>query len=184
MALTGMASATAILDAGARSVVPTSARLSIIDVVSDSTATAANSTELITPLSFTGSSCKWVKVGPNGGRALWRTRYHLSTDMTTSPTIYVIGARSDVDPDPQFALAGTTAKIFRLDNSSGVAGIQLLRVAATDIRDGTNRFTDWKTFTNPFTGVVGDLTGITHLLTLCSVASVGGTGVIEMGLLN
>jgi len=183
MALTAMGSANAASGSSSL-VIPTSARLSIIDVVSDTTATAANSTELITPLSFTGSGCKWIRVGPNGGKAFFRTRYHITTDMTTSPTIYVIGAKSEVDPDPQFALSGTTAKIFRLDSGSGTTGIQLLRVAATDIRDGTNRFTDWKSFTNPFTGVVGDLAGITHLLTLCSVASVGGTGVAEMGLLN
>lgn len=185
MPLANPTSANAVKQAGANC--PTSAQLSIVSAVSDSTATAATSGELIAPFTFGGSNCRWIKVGPNGGKAMFRVKYHVSTDMTTAPIIYVIGAvkiEGAAEPAPQFATDGTAASVMRLDALSGVAGTTLTRVAATDQRDSTNRFTTWYSFTNPVTGVVGDLGGATHVLVLCSTASVGGTGVIEMGLIN
>ncbi len=184
MAIADLGRANAATD-GLQAIVAASSRLSIIQAVSDTTATAATATELITPMTYAGTNCRWIKVGPNGGRALFRCKYHVSTDMTTAPIIFVIGAFAPdgTEPAPQFATDGTV-NFARLDALSGVAGITLTRVAATDQRSSANRYTTWYSFTNPVTGVVGDLCGATHLLVLCSTASVGGTGTVEIGLLN
>ncbi len=158
----------------------------VTEAVSDTTATAATATELITPLSFAGANCRWIKVGPNCGKIQVRCKYHVSTDMTTPPIVYIIGATAPEGtlPDNQFATDGTECQIERLDALSGVAGITLTRVAASDQRTSANRFTPWYSFTSPYTGVVGDLNGCTHVLVLCSQASVGGTGTVEAKFIN
>lgn len=186
MALAAAVRINAVCQAGVQPVAPTSVTAEVIDCVTDSTATAATSTELITPLTFGGSNARWVKVGCNGGRLEFRCRYHVTTDMTTPPIIYVIGAKSigGAEPNPQFATDGSECYIERMDALSGVAGITLTRVAASDQRTSANRWTPWYSFTHVATGIVGDLNGNTHVLVLCSQASVGGTGAVEMRVVN
>lgn len=183
MAMAVPTSANAIIPAGA--ICPTSANASIVQVVSDATATAASAAELISPMTFAGSNCRWIKVGPNGGRAEFRAVYHVSTDMTTPPIIYVIGATvpEGTAPAPQFATDGTVP-FERLDALSGVAGITLTRTAATDQKSTANRYTPWYSYTHPTTGAIGDLNGCNWVLVLCSQASIGGTGTVEMRLIN
>lgn len=185
MAIAAVAGSGAIIRAGGGSVIPTSAIAGIVQAVSDTTATAASAAELISPMTYGGTNCRWIKVGSYGGKAQFRCVYHVSTDMTTPPIIYVIGANAPdgTEPAVQFANDGTLPW-ERLDALSGVAGITLTRVAATDQKSTANRYTPWYSFTSPYTGVVGDLNGCTHILVLCSQASVGGTGTVEVKIIN
>lgn len=185
MAMASVAGAGAQLKAGTGSTAPTSAIMNIVEAVSDTTATAATATELITPMSYAGTNCKWIRVGTQGGKAFFRCKYHVSTAMTTVPIIYVIGAVAPdgTEPAPQFATDGTVP-FNRLDALAGVAGISLTNTAASDQRSSANKYTPWYSFTSPYTSVVGDLMGSTHILVLCSQASIGGTGTVEIGFLN
>lgn len=184
MAMADQGRANAATD-GLQAVVLGGSKGTIVTAVSDSTATAATSGELISPMTFAGTNCRWIKVGPNCSRIQVRCKYHVSTDMTTPPIVYIIGATAPdgTEPSPQFATDGTVP-FERLDALSGVAGITLTRVAATDQKSTANRYTPWYSFTSPYTGVVGDLNNCTHVLVLCSQASVGGTGVVEAKLIN
>lgn len=179
-------SVNAIVPAGANC--PASAKASIVEVVSNTVAatfTAATAAELISPMTYAAANCRWVKVGPSGGRLEVRCEYHVSTDMTTPPIVYIYGAVAPegTEPSPQFANDGTVPW-ERLDALSGVAGITLTRVAATDQKSTANRYTPWYSFTHPTTGVVGDLNGATHILVLCSQGSVGGTGNVKARIIN
>lgn len=186
MAMASPVGSGAILEAGHQSVALTSAFGQIVTVNSDTTLTAATGPELISPMTFAGAGAFWVKVDGIGGRAEFRCKYHVSTDMTTPPIIYVYGATVPAGtalPAPQFATDGTIP-FERLDALSGVAGITLTRVAATDQKSTANRYTPWYTYVHPTTDVTGDLNGCNWMLVLCSQASVGGTGVVEAKLIN
>lgn len=184
MAMAAFTKANAIVPTGG--ICPTSVHATIVQMCNDATLTAATAAELISPMTFAGAGARWVKVGPGGGRAEFRAVYHVSTDMTTPPIIYVIGVNAPqgtTDPAPQFPNDGTVP-FERLDAASGLAGITLTRVAASDQKSTANRYTPWYSYTHPTTGVVGDLNACNWVLVLCSQAAIGGTCTIEMKLLN
>jgi hypothetical protein len=166
--------------------VPATAKGTVVTVVSDAEATAANSTELKAPLGYAGSNCRWVALGDNGGKVAFRVKY--TGTVTTSPVIQVYGVYTNSSPTSDaFANDGTFAP-NRLDNSASASGITLTLDATNDIRDaaGTpNLYSPWYTFISPVTAVPGDALGVNWLLVLCSTAAnVSGSASIEMLILN
>lgn len=143
----------------------------------DATATAATAGESIAPLSFAGSNCRWVKIGPNVTKAYLQVVYTLSTVVTQQPVVRVYGAISpDADPSAttgQFPNDGTIPFI-RLDNTNAAAGVTLTCTAATDMADTNQSYSSFYKFTNPQSGIASDVTGCTHLLVLCTTAAIGG----------
>lgn len=175
----------------AQTVAPTSAFGNIVTAVTNAKATAATATELKTPLSFAGSNCRWVKVGPGITRVFLRAKY--SGTVTTSPIVQVYGVHQP-DPatgvtsdSPAFSDSGTIAPT-RLDNDAAGSGLTITLDATNDIRDsaGTpNLYSPWYEFISPQTAAPGDLLGCSHFLVLCSTAAnTSGACVIEALCLN
>jgi hypothetical protein len=173
-------------------IVTASAYANPVTVVSNAKATAATATELKTPLSYTGSNCFWVKLGPGITRGMFRVKY--AGTVTTSPVIQVYGVHQP-DPatgvstaSPEFSNTSGLISPTRLDNDAAGAGITLTLDATNDIRDGAatpNLYSPWYEFVSPQTGVPGDLLGCSHILVLCSTAAnTSGAAVIEALFLN
>jgi len=145
-----------------------------VTACTDATATAATAGELKAPLSFAGSNCRWVKIGPNVTKAYLQVVYTVATAVTQAPVVQVYGAISpDTDPLPQFANDGTIPFI-RLDGTNAATGITLTCTSGTDIQDTVQSYSSFFKFTNPQSGIASDVSGCTHLLVLCSTAAIGG----------
>jgi hypothetical protein len=185
MALASMISVNPVIQPNAN--VVTNGKGVIVQAVTDAIATAASAGELLAPLSFAGSNCRWIKLGTNTGRLMLRARYDLINDMTTAPIVRIFGVYSpNSDPNPSFANDGTI-EVVRLDGLNAATGITISRIVATDLRDTTYRYTDWQKFTHPQTGLISDCAGASHVIVLCSTAAVGAASsavAIEALILN
>lgn len=147
--------------------------------------TVNSAAEILRPLSITNSNNVLVKLG-FGARVFFRAKYPQGGSLSTNPVVQPIGIFSNTDPvDGAFADDGTVS-FCRLDALSGVAGITIAETAATDKRDTTYRYSNWFTFTSPYTGAVGDTLGARYLLLLSTTAGVvtSGTASIEVLILN
>lgn len=158
-----------------------------LDVALVSVAGTVNSAgEILQPLSITNANNVLVRLGL-GAKIFFRAKYPQASTLTTNPVVQPIGIFTDTDPSETTGFADDgTIPFCRLDALSGVAGITIAETAATDKRDATYRYSDWFTFTSPYTGVVGDACGADWLLLLSTTAGVvsAGAASIEVLILN
>lgn len=154
-------------------------------LVSDAQATAATAPEQKAPLTFAGSSVRWVAVPPGAMRLALRCKF-AATTVTTSPIVRVYGAWPPPPTTPdattnQFATGGTVP-ISRLDSTQTGTAITLTCTIATDISDGTYQYSDPTSWTSPVTTAVGDLCGCSYVCVLVTTAAnvSGGSDTIEV----
>lgn len=184
MAMT-VASANPIVPAGVAPVCPISVGAAIATALVSVAGTVNSAGEILQPLSITNANNVLVKLN-FGCKVFFRAKYPQASSLTTNPVVQPIGIFAKGEPaDGAFADDGTVS-FCRLDALSGVTGITIAETAATDKRDTTYRYSDWFTFTSPYTGVIGDTLGATHLLLLSTTAGVvsAGTASIEVLILN
>ncbi len=173
------------IPAGVAPVCPISVGAVIATALVSVAGTVNSAGEILQPLSITNSNNVLVKLG-YGSKVFFRAKYPQASSLSTNPVVQPIGIFANSDPvDGAFADDGTVS-FCRLDALSGVAGITIAETAASDKRDTTYRYSDWFTFTSPYTGVVGDTLGATYLLLLSTTAGVvtAGTASIEVLIIN
>lgn len=180
MALT-ISGASPVVIAGMQVAASTAMRSIPIDCILSAAATANTANEILRPLSVTNSNNVAFRIG-YGSKLLFRVKYSQGESLSTNPIIQVFGIFSMADNPAAFADDGTV-EFCRLDALSGVAGITLAETAATDKRDTTWRYSDWQTYTSPYTGAVGDAMNAGWglvLLTTAGIVSGAGTASVEV----
>jgi len=177
-----------IIPAGAQAVCPTTMGGVIETAIVSVAGTVNSAAEILRPLSITNANNVLVKLG-FGAKVFFRVKYSQAESLSTNVVVQPIGIFTTTEPTEAQGFADDgTIEFCRLDALSGAATpISLAETAATDKRDTTWRYSDWVTFTSPFTGVVGDAAGASWLLLLMTTAGVvsgAGTASVEVLVVN
>lgn len=165
---------------------PTSMKGRIFTALVSVAGTVNSAGEILQPLSITNSNNVLVKLGL-GAKVFFRVKYPQASTLTTNPTVQPIGIFTDSEPSDSTGFANDgTVEFCRLDALTGAAGITLAETAATDKQDATYRYSDWQSYTSPYTGVIGDACGADYLLLLSTTAGAvsAGTASVEVLILN
>ena len=184
MALT-IAGASPNVGAGVGIIASTGMKSLPIDCILNAEATANTAGEIIQPLTVTNSNNVLFRMG-YGAKMLFRVKYTQGESLSTNPVIQPFGIFS-LEENLTALVDDGTMFMTRLDALSGVAGITLAETAATDKRDTTWRYSDWQSFTSPYTGVVGDAMNCGWglvLLTTAGVVTNAGSASIQTLVIN